>query len=364
MRIKEILQVIENLAPLSLQESYDNSGIQVGDSNRKATGALFCIDVTEEVIDEAISLKCNLIVSHHPIAFKSFKSLTGKTYTERCMIKAIKNDLTIYAAHTNLDNANQGVNFKLANMLGLENVRVLKPLKGALLKFSTTVPLDHIESVRKAIFNAGAGNIGDYENCSYNIEGEGTFKAKSGANPHVGEIDKLHFESEVRIETVIPVMKKNEVIQALVAVHPYEEPVFDLYPIVNDWDQHGGGITGVLPEPMGEQDFLYMLKDVFKLHHVNHSHFRNKEIREVAICGGSGAFLIDDAINFGADVFITGEAKYNDFYDVEDKLLLAVIGHYESEICTKEIFYDVISKKYPNFAIHLSAFDTNPVNYL
>ena len=218
MRIKEILQVIETLAPLPLQEVYDNSGVQVGDVNREATGALFCIDVTEDVIDEAISLKCNLIIAHHPIAFNSFKSLTGKNYTERCMIKAIKNDITLYAAHTNLDNANGGVNFKLASMLGLENVRILTPKNNALLKFITTVPHSHAEIVRNAIFNAGAGNIGDYDSCSYNLEGQGTFRAKDGANPHVGEIGELHFEPEVRIETIVPAMKKNEVVSALIAV--------------------------------------------------------------------------------------------------------------------------------------------------
>ena len=364
MRIKEILQVIEALAPLPLQENYDNSGMQVGDSNKEVSGALFCIDVTEDVIDEAISLKCNLIISHHPIAFNSFKSLTGKTYVERCMIKAIKNDIALYAAHTNLDNATGGVNFKLATMLGLENVKILTPKENALIKFVTTVPNDHAESVRNAIFNAGAGHIGDYDSCSYNLKGEGTFRAKTGANPYIGEMNELHVEPELRIETIIPVIRKDEVIRALIAVHPYEEPVYDLYPISNDWVQSGSGITGVLPEEMEEQDFLYMLKDVFKLHHVSHSRLRGKEIREVAICGGSGAFLINDAINYGADVLVTGEAKYNDYYDVEDKLLLATIGHYESEICTKELFHDVISKKYPNFVMHLSAFDSNPVNYL
>ena len=364
MRIKDILQIIETLAPLPLQEDYDNSGMQVGDANKEASGALFCIDVTEDVIDEAISLKCNLIISHHPIAFKPFKSLTGKNYVERCMIKAIKNDIALYAAHTNLDNAKDGVNFKLASMLGLENVKILTPKKNALLKFTTTVPHDHAEAVRNAIFNAGAGYIGNYDSCSYNLEGEGTFRAKDGASPHVGEVDKLHFEPEVRIETVVPVIRKDEVIRALIAVHPYEEPVYDLYPITNDWNQNGSGITGVLSEPMTENDFLYLLKDVFKLHHVSFSRLRGKDIREVAICGGGGAFLIGDAISYGADVLVTGEAKYNDYYDVEDKLLLASIGHYESEICTKELFYDVISKKYPNFVMHLSGFDSNPVNYL
>lgn len=364
MRIKDILQTIEQMAPLPLQESFDNSGVQVGDVNREATGALLCIDVSENVIEEALSLGCNLIISHHPLAFKPFKSLTGQTYIERCMLKAIKNDIVVYAAHTNLDNAQDGVNYKLAEMLELQNVKILLPRKNALLKFVTTVPTQHVESVRNALFNAGAGHIGNYDSCSYNLSGEGTFRAKQGANPHVGEIEELHFEPEIRIETVIPVMKKDEVLRALLAVHPYEEPVFDLYPIANEWGQSGSGVVGVLPEPMPEQEFLYLLKDVFNLTVVKHTKIQNKEIRDVAICGGSGAFLIPNVIAYGADAFITGEAKYNDFYDVEDRLLLAVVGHYESEICTKDIFYDVISKKYPTFALHKSAFDSNPVKYL
>lgn len=364
MRIKEIIQSIEQLAPVSLQEDYDNSGVQVGDVNREATGAILAIDVTENVIEEAVSLGCNLIISHHPLAFKPFKSLTGKNYVERCMLKAIKNDIVIYAAHTNLDNAHGGVNYKLAEMLELENVKILQPKENSLLKFVTTVPLQHAESVRNALFNAGAGHIGNYDSCSYNLTGEGTFRAGKDANPHVGEIDELHIESEVRIETVLPVMKREEVLRALLAVHPYEEPVYDLYPIKNEWSRHGSGVVGVLPEPMPEQEFLYQLKDIFNLPAIRHSKIQGKEIRDVAICGGSGAFLITNAISYGADAFITGEAKYNDFYDVEDRILLAVVGHYESEICTKEIFFDVISGKFPTFALHKSAFDSNPVKYL
>ena len=364
MRIKEIINAIEQFAPLQLQEHYDNSGVQVGDVNKEANGALLVIDVTEKVIDEAISLGCNLIISHHPIAFKPFKSLTGKSYVERCIIKAIKNDIVIYAAHTNLDNAQEGVNFKLAQMLELENVKILQPKEDALLKFVTTVPEQHADSVRNAIFNAGAGHIGNYDSCSYNLIGEGTFKAGDRANPYIGEKDELHFEKEVRIETVTPIMKKDEILRALLAVHPYEEPVFDFYPITNEWAKHGTGVVGVLPEPMPEQEFLYMLKDIFNLTSISHSKLQGKEILDVAICGGSGAFLFPKAISYGADAFITGEARYNDFYDVEENILLAVVGHYESEICTKEIFYEIISEKFPNFAIHKSAFDSNPVKYL
>ncbi|MDR1782897.1 MAG: Nif3-like dinuclear metal center hexameric protein [Dysgonamonadaceae bacterium] len=364
MRIREILQAIEQLAPLPLQEDFDNSGLQVGDPNREATGVLLCIDVTENVVEEAISLGCNLIVSHHPLMFRAVKSVTGKNYVERSLIKAIKCDLTIYAAHTNLDNATGGVNFKLAEMLELQQVRILSPQKNALLKMVTFVPDSQAEQVRAALFNAGAGTIGNYDSCSYNLHGEGSFRAMENTHPFVGEKGELHFESEVRIETVLPKYKQNDVLRALLAVHPYEEPAYDFYPLANRWMQAGSGVTGVLPEPMSEQEFLYLLKDVFRLPSIRHSAFSGREIRDVAICGGAGAFLTGEAVAYGADAFITGEAKYNDFYDVEDKLLLAVVGHYESEICTKEIFYDVISKKFPTFAVHLSAFDTNPVKYL
>lgn len=235
MRVKEIIQLIEQVAPLPLQEEFDNSGLQVGDSNREVTGVLLAIDVTENVMDEAISLGCNLVISHHPLLFHPFKSLTGRNYVERCIMKAIKYDIVVYAAHTNFDNAWNGVNFKLAEKLELQNVKILEPKKGALLKFVTTVPVQQADSVRNALFNAGAGRIGNYDSCSYNLTGQGTFRAQEGTHPHVGEVNKLHFEEEVRIETVFPAMKKEEVLRALMAVHPYEEPVYDLYPIVNDW---------------------------------------------------------------------------------------------------------------------------------
>ena len=364
MRIKEIIHTIEGLAPLPLQESFDNSGVQVGDVNREATAALLCLDVTESVIEEAISLRCNLIVSHHPLAFKSFKSLTGKNYVERCIMKTIKHDICVYAAHTNLDNACGGVNFKLAELLGLQQVRTLSPQKNQLLKLATFVPLSHADSVRSALFHAGAGNIGEYDACSYNLQGVGTFKAKERANPFVGEVGELHYEDEIRIETILPRYRQAEVLRALISVHPYEEAAYDLYPLENEWARAGSGVVGVLPEPMPEPEFLYFLKNTLNITLLKHSKYIGRDIRDVAICGGSGAFLIGEAIAYGADVFITGEAKYNDYYDVEDKILLAVAGHFKTEICTKEIIFDVITKKYPNFAVHKSAFDSNPVNYL
>ena len=364
LRVKDILREIELYAPLPLQESFDNAGVQVGDVNQPVMGALLCVDVTEDVIDEAIELNCNLIISHHPLAFKAFKSLTGATYIERCMMKACKYDLVVYAAHTNLDNAAQGVNFGLAELIGLENVRVLSPHKGALLKLVTFVPEAYAELVRTTLFNAGAGTIGNYDSCRFNLSGTGTVRANEGTNPFCGEIGELHEEPEVRIEMILPVFRKSTVTRTLLSVHPYEEPVFDFYLLNNTWNQVGSGVGGELPEEEDEINFLQRIKDLFQVGCVKHSALTGKPIREVALCGGSGAFLIKDAIHYGADVFITGEAKYNDFYDVEDQILLAVIGHYESEVCTKDIFYNIISKKFPTFALYFSNVNSNPVKYL
>lgn len=364
LKVKDILKEIELHAPLPLQEGFDNSGIQVGDVNQLATGALICLDVTEEVIDEAIECDCNLIISHHPLAFKPFKSLTGATYIERCLIKACKYDLVIYAAHTNLDNVINGVNYKLAELIGLQNVRILSPQKGNLLKAVVFVPADHADTLRNALFNAGAGSIGNYDSCSFNLNGEGSFRANEGCHPFSGEINELHYEKEVRIETILPSYLKAAVTRAILSSHPYEEPAYDFYPLANTWNQAGSGIVGELPEWEDELIFLQRIKELFHVGCVKHSPLTGRKIREVALCGGSGAFLIKDAIAYGADIFITGEAKYNDFYDVEDDILLAIIGHYESEICTKEILYTIILKKFPTFAVQLSSVNSNPVKYL
>ncbi|MDR0700078.1 MAG: Nif3-like dinuclear metal center hexameric protein [Tannerella sp.] len=364
IKIKDILKEIEHFAPLSLQEDFDNAGVQIGNVNLQATGALLCLDVTEEVLDEAINAGFNLIISHHPLIFKPLKSLTGKNYTERCMIKACKNDIVIYAAHTNLDNTAGGLNYKLADMFGLEDVRILSPQKHKLIKLVTFVPEDSAETLRRILFKAGAGHIGDYSSCSFNVEGNGTFLAGENCNPYRGETGKFHTERETRIETVFPAHKKLSVIRALLSAHPYEEPAFDLYKLENDWEQAGSGIVGILPDWEDELIFLQRIKDVLNVECLRHSPLTGRKLRTVAICGGSGAFLINEAIASGADIFITGEAKYNDFYDVEKSVLLAVTGHYESEICTKDIFFHIISKKFPTFAAQNSIANSNPIKYL
>ena len=364
MKIKEIVSALDRFAPLPLQDGFDNAGLQIGLTEAEATGALLCLDVTEAVLDEAIALGCNLVISHHPLIFKGYKSITGKDYVERCILKAIRNDMVLYAAHTNLDNAKGGVNYKIAEKIGLKHLQVLEPKRNSLLKLVTFVPTEQAERVRKALFAAGCGNIGGYDSCSYNLKGEGTFRAGENTHPFCGSIGELHREEEVRIETILPSYKKGEVVRALLSAHPYEEPAFDLYPLENEWTQAGAGIVGELETPETELEFLKRIKKIFEVECVKHNRLTGREIQKVALCGGVGAFLIPQAIRSGADIFITGEIKYHDYFGHEDEILLAEIGHYESEQYTKEIFYSIIRDLFPNFALHLSKINTNPIKYL
>lgn len=364
MKIKEVVNALETFAPLPLQDGFDNAGMQVGLTDAEATGALLCLDVTESVVDEAVALGYNLIVSHHPLIFKGIKSVTGRGYVERCIMKAVKNDISIFSMHTNLDNALQGVNYKIAKKIGLKNVSVLDPKEGMLLKLVTYVPHEKAEHVRKVLFEAGCGCIGRYDSCSYNLKGEGTFRAKEGCHPYCGEIGEDHTEPETRIETVLPAFRRAQAVEALLAAHPYEEPAYDLYALQNGWNEAGGGIVGELDEPEAETDFLLRIKRIFEVGCVKHSHTDGRMVRRVALCGGAGAFLLPKAVDAHADVFITGEVKYHDYFSYGDEILIAEIGHYESEQYTGEILYSIIREKFPALEVCMTRVGTNPVKYL
>lgn len=363
MQIKDIIQIIEKLAPLSFQESYDNAGLQVGNPEKEVNAVLLSIDITEEVIEEAKRKKTDLIICHHPVIFGSIKKLTGRNATERIVMDALKNEIAIYACHTNLDSTWGGVNIKLAEKLGLKNISILKPVSGTLKKLVTFVPTEHAEQVRLALFNAGAGNIGNYGSCSYNTEGKGTFKAGESASPFVGEKGELHTESEIRIETIFPGYLKNKVVAALLKNHPYEEVAYDIYPLENFYNKQGIGAVGYLPDPMGATDFLSYVKQILKCAYIRHSEKLSRPINKVALCGGSGAFLISDAIASGADAFVTGDLKYHQFFESEKQLFLVDAGHFETEQHSIEIFYDLLKNNFPTFAIYFSEVSTNPVNY-
>lgn len=363
IKLKEITDLIESIAPLQTQESYDNSGLIVGNSNDQITGALISLDLTEEVIAEAIALNYNLIITHHPPVFKPLKKITGDDETERCLIKAIRNGIALYAAHTNLDNSSQGVNNILAEKIGIKPSGILQPIKSVVRKLVVFVPESHHEVVRKAIFDAGAGVIGKYDCCSFNTHGTGTFRAGEGTNPHVGEIGELHSEPEIRIETVFPAWIENKILEAVNKVHPYEEIAWDSYQLTNDYNLAGSGLIGEFSEPMSEFNLLTHLKQTLNIPFLKHTEFLNKPVKRVAVCGGSGNFLIKDAIAGKCDVFITGELKYHDFFTADGKILLIEAGHYETEQFTKELLYQILKQKFTTFALQISRLSSNPVKY-
>lgn len=365
MQIKNIVDYFEEIAPSSFQESYDNAGLIVGNNNDNVSGILVTLDVTEEIIQEAIDIGANLIVAHHPIIFSGLKRFNGNNYVERTVIMAIKNDIAIFAAHTNIDSViYNGVNSKICEKIGLINTQILKPSKNKLNKVVVFVPTDHSEAVRKAIFESGAGVIGNYDSCSFNISGTGTFKAGENSTPFVGEKNTLHQESEIRIETIVPSHLVKKVISAILKSHPYEEPAYDIYPINNEWKQVGEGMVGDLPTPVDELEFLKNIKEIFNVGTIKYTKLKNKKIKKVALCGGAGSFLLNDAINSKADVFITGDFKYHQFFDAENRIIIADIGHFESEQFTKELFYELLTIKFPNFAIYFTKANTNPIKYL
>lgn len=363
MKISELIKYLEEFAPLYLQENYDNSGLLVGDKGAEIKGILLSLDCTEAVIEEAIKENCNLIIAHHPIIFTGLKSLTGKNYVERTVIKAIKNDISIYACHTNLDNIRLGVNKKIAEKLELKNISILSHKKEVLRKLVTFVPQSHFEKVREALFYSGAGNIGNYDSCSFNILGTGTFRGNSESKPFLGKPNELSEEKEVRIETVFESYLESKIVSALKASHPYEEVAYDIYSLENIHPNVGSGMLGDLESVIEEKDFMNLVKDKFKVPTIKHTSLIGKKIKTIAVCGGSGRFLLNNAIDKKADVFITSDFKYHDYFDVDGKLLLLDIGHYESEQFTVEIFHDLIIKKNLTFAVRLSKTNTNPISY-
>jgi len=363
MLLKTIITEIEKFAPLAYQESYDNCGLLTGHKEQEVTGAILCLDCIEAVVDEAIQKNCNLIIAHHPIIFSGLKKLNGTNYIERTIIKAIQNNIAIYACHTNLDNVKLGVNKKIADKLGLINQQILSPKKSVLKKLVTFVPATHLDIVRESLFNAGAGNIGNYDSCSFILEGTGSFRGNENSNPFIGEKGKLSLEKETRLELIFETVNEATIISALKQNHPYEEVAYDIYQLENTYQNIGSGMVGELEKPISETDFLENLKSIFKVKVIKHTALTNKNIKKVALCGGSGSFLLKNAINSKSDIYISSDFKYHEFFDAENKILVADIGHYESEQFTPEIFYEIISNKFPTFASYLTETNTNPVNY-
>ncbi|MBK7433974.1 MAG: Nif3-like dinuclear metal center hexameric protein [Chitinophagaceae bacterium] len=363
MKINEVTSFLEGIAPLSLQESYDNAGLITGDPDWDCTGVITTLDATEDVVKEAVEKKCNLVVAHHPIVFSGLKKITGKNYVEKTVIQAIKKDIAIYAIHTNLDNVITGVNGKIADKLGLVNRRVLGHKQGSLRKLFTYVPSAQLDEVRNALFDAGGGQVGHYAECSFTSPGEGSFKGGEDSNPFVGTPGIRHYEAEQKLEIIFEAWKEKKILNALIKAHPYEEVAYDIISLENSSPSIGSGILGDLESSLDEAGFLQKLKEVFGLTLVRHTGLRGKPVKRIAVCGGAGSFLTGAAIAAGADCYVTADLKYHEFFDANDRLLLADIGHFESEQFTTDLLFELLSEKFPNFAVLKTGVKTNPVRY-
>lgn len=364
MKVKDVTDYLESLAPRGYQESYDNSGLLTGEPSQEITGVLVTLDCTEAVVDEAITLGINMIIAHHPIIFKGLKKLTGSNYVERTVLKAVRHNLALYAIHTNLDNVHTGVNRKMAEKIGLTNLKILQPKKDTLSKLVTFIPKENTEVVMNALYEAGAGQIGNYKNCSFSVEGTGTFMPTGEANPHTGKINKQELTHEVRAEAIFPAHLEGAVLGALRKHHPYEEVAYYITRLENTNQEVGSGMIGELEIPMEPLEFMEHLKKRMALRVIRHTPLLKGKIKKVAICGGSGSFLLSKAIQSGADFFVSADFKYHEFFDAEGKITIADIGHYESEQYTKELIGGILKEKFPTFAVNFSSIDTNPIRYL
>lgn len=362
--VKDFTNYLESLAPLATQESYDNSGLIVGSKSQEVTGVLLSLDCVESVVDEAISKNCNLIIAHHPIVFKGLKKLNGKSYVERTVIKAIKHDVAIYAIHTNLDNYRFGVNAKIGELLGLSNLSILAPSQSSLTKIAVFCPSSYVEKVAHAMFEAGAGHIGDYAECSFISKGQGTFSPQEGTQPYIGEVGKKEQVEEQKLEMIFPSYRTQQILSALMQAHPYEEVAYDLFGLLNENQFEGAGMIGELETPIDAVEFLNQVKKTFNCGVIKHTPAVKKKVKKIAFCGGAGSFLLSNAIRQKADVYISSDFKYHEFFDAENHLMIADIGHYESEQFTPNLIHAILKENFINFALHLSKVNTNPINYL
>lgn len=363
LRISTIMDALIQWAPLELQEDYDNCGLQVGDPSNEVDSVMVCLDCTEAVVEEAAAMGCGLIISHHPVIFRGLKALTGRDHVERTVLAAIRRGIAILSLHTDLDNVVDGVNGEIARLLGLKSVGVLDPKPGQLRKLVVFVPHEKAEAVRSALFAAGAGHIGGYDECSFNLQGTGTFRAGAGTRPHVGRQGERHQEPETRVEVILVAHREAAILAAMRRAHPYEEVAYDLYPLANEHPGIGSGLLGEWEKPLTEMDFLARLKEVFQPGIFRHTRLLGRPIRRVALCGGSGAFLLGRALGAQADAFITGDVKYHQFFDADGRLLLADIGHYASERSTMHLIQRRLGELFPTFAVRLTETVTDPIHH-
>ena len=329
----EIIKYLEDWAPKGIAWEKDNVGLQVGDPKIKIRNIILSLDLNEEVVDSAIKENCNLIITHHPLLFYPLKDLDFSKSKKAIMIeKMIKNDITLYSAHTNLDFTKHGVSYQLAKRLSLRNIKFLKNLSNNQVKLSVFVPLAHLDKVSDAIYQAGGGIIGEYSNCSFRTSGKGTFSGSVQSNPSIGKKGVVETVEEVKLEVLVDQWKLSHVISSIKIAHPYEEIAYDVYPLLKENVNYGIGAIGELNKQMIPGEFLKLVSSKLNVPAFRYTKNGRKKIKTVAVCGGSCSELIDEAMKQKADAFITADLKYHSFQDAEGNILLIDAGHYETEV--------------------------------
>ncbi len=364
MQIKTLLQILDNWAPFSYQEDYDNSGLLIGSKDAEVTGVLVSLDLTPQIVEEAVSLGANTIISHHPILFRGLKRITdADDIVQQCVVDCIKKDINVISLHTNLDNVHNGVNAKIAEILEVKNNRILAPKSHTMSKLSYFVPKKNHEAVKQALYHAGAGTQGNYAECSFSTEGTGTFTPLEGSNPYLGKLGQPTSTPELKVEMVFESQLQSQLVSTLQEVHPYETVAYDVLPLYNTNPQVGSGMIGELETPLPFADFMERIKERFHMPYLRHTAVVQDPIQKIAFCGGAGSFLIPVAKAHGADVYLTGDMKYHDFFTSDNKITLVDMGHYEMEQYTSQLIVDYMSQKNLTFAVHLTQNHTNPIKY-
>ncbi len=370
MTCNQIFNFIESWAPKGAAWQKDNPGLQAGDPNSQVENIFLCLELTKEAFDEAVKRKCNFIFTHHPLIFQPLKKLNLQTDKTSILLSGlIKNNITLYSAHTNLDFTKGGVSFQLAEKLGLQNLRFIDKLENSLYKLSVFVPEKNAAALSEALFAEGAGVIGEYKKCSFRSQGRGTFEGSENSNPAVGKAGRFEETDEVKIEFTLESWKLDKVLTALVKNHPYEEPAYDVYPTLTGNTNYGYGAVGELPEEMEEENFLTHVCDSLNAPGLRYASGKNGKVKTVAVCGGSGSDLLYKAMGIKADALITADVKYHTFQDAEGKILLADAGHYETEV----IVLDEVKRRIENYLVGQNKSDikvytyggsTSPVKFL
>lgn len=348
MKLKSFVKKIEKKYPLNLAYDWDNVGLLVGDNDQEINKIMVCLEANEKVINEAIENDIDLIITHHPFIFSKIKKVTTSDLKGNLIHKLIKNNISIYSMHTNFDIAFDGLNDYFAEMLELDNIKILdKTNSENLYKLAVYVPKTHLDNVRTALGNSGAGHLGNYKECSFSSEGEGRFKPCDGANPYIGETNTLESVHEVKIETIVPQKILDKVISAMIKSHPYEEVAYDLYKLENKGDSVGLGRYGKLRTQMTFKELGLILKEKLDIKHLRVVGDLEEKVSKVAIVTGSGADMVKKAFKCGCDVLITGDMKYHDAQDTLDIGMKVIdCGHFDTEKVFADIMFEYINKEF------------------